>query len=120
MKKVWLGLIAAVLILASSVSFADDRDFTIDNATGYPIKFLGVNAPDDNVWNVNELASTLQNGGSFKVKFTGADKGCIWNIKVIWADDNSSSYFSGLNLCSIEVVNLHYNRSTDTASYTTQ
>lgn len=120
MKTLWTGLMAIGLILFSSMSFADDRDFSLVNATGYPIKFLGVNAPGDNNWNENELSSTLNDGSRIKVKFTGADKGCTWNIKVIWADDNSASYFSGLNLCTIEVVTLHYNRATDTASYTTE
>ena len=40
-------------------------------------------------------------------------------LNITWADDNTSSYFRGLNLCTINVVTLKYNRSSDTASYTT-
>jgi hypothetical protein len=117
MKKFALACLATLMMLFSISAFADDRDFTIVNDTGYPIKFLGVNAPGDSVYNENELSGVLNDGSSFKVKFSGADKGCTWNIKVTWADDNSSSFFSGLNLCTIETVTLKYDRKSDTASY---
>jgi len=117
MKKLVLACLAAFMMICTSAAFADDRDFVIVNDTGYAIKFIGVNAPGDNVYNENELSKVLNDSASFKVKFSGADKGCTWNIKVIWADDNSSSFFKGLDLCTIETVTLKYNRSTDTASY---
>ena len=63
MKKACIGIVAAAVMLLASVSLslADDRDFTLVNATGYPIKFLGVNPPGDNVWNENELSGILAN-----------------------------------------------------------
>jgi hypothetical protein len=120
MKKLLTGMLAAMaLLFASNVGFADDRDFTTVNATGYAIKFLGVNPPGDENWNENELKGALANGASIKIKFSGADKGCMWNVKVTWADDNTSSFFRGLNLCTIDTVTLKYDKATDTASYTT-
>lgn len=117
MKKFALACLAAIMMVFSSMAVADDRDFTIVNDTGYPIKFVGVNPPGDNVYNENELDKVLNDGASFKVKFSGSDKGCTWNIKVTWADDNSSSFFKGLDLCTIETVTLKYDRKSDTASY---
>lgn len=112
------GLLMAFATTAFTTSaFADDRNFTIVNATGYAIKFVGVNPPGDNVYNENELSSVLNDGAQFAVKFTGSDKGCVWNIKVTWADDNSSSFFKGLDLCQITTVTLKYDKATDTASY---
>ena len=120
LKKFVFGLLAAIVLLFGATAHAaDDRDFTIVNGTGYAIKFVGVNAPGDEVWNENELSSTLADAASKKVKFSGADKGCTWNIKVTWADDNTSSFFRGLNLCTINTVTLKYNKASDTASYTT-
>ena len=119
MKTLLIGIMALALMISASVSFADERDFAVVNATGYPIKFLGVNPPGDNVWNENELSGILRHGARVHVKFSAADKGCTWNIKVTWADDNTSSIFRGLNLCTINTVTLRYNRNTDTASYTT-
>jgi hypothetical protein len=119
-KKVIAGVFLFVAVMfGSAVDAADQRDFTIVNATGYPIKFLGVNEPSDPVYNENELSGILGNGASFKVKFSNADKGCSWNIKVTWADDNTSSIFKGLDLCKINTVTLKYNKQTDVASYTT-
>ena len=45
MQKILLGAIAALMLLVVAPSYADDRDFGLINATGYPIKFVGVNAP---------------------------------------------------------------------------
>jgi len=109
---------AAAMLLFSANAFADDRDFSVINDTGYVIKGLYVNPPGDNVYNENELSSNLQVGAQFKVKFSGADKGCTWNMKVTWTDD-SSSIFRGLNLCEINTVTLKYNKATDTSSYIT-
>lgn len=110
--------VAGTMLLAATSAFADDRDFTIINSTGYPIKFIGVNPPGDNVYNENELNGTLADGKTVNVKFSGADKGCTWNMKVTWADDNTSSFFNNMDLCKISKVTLKYNKSTDTASYT--
>ena len=76
-----------------------------------------LNPPGDNAFNENELSGTLGEGNKFDVKFTGADKGCTWNMKVTWTD-NSSSIFRGLDLCKISNVTLKYNKATDVASYT--
>ena len=76
-----------------------------------------INPPGDNVFNDNELSGTLGEGNKFDVKFSGADKGCTWNMKVTWTD-NSSSIFRGLDLCKISNVTLKYNKATDVASYT--
>ena len=120
MKKLFAGMIAAAaMTVVATSSYADDRNFDLVNATGYAIKFVGVNAPGDNVYNENELSGLLANGAKIGIKFTGADKGCVWNIKVTWQIDDSSSFFRGLNLCTINTVTLKYDKASDTASYTT-
>ncbi len=106
-----VALATLVFLAWGGTASADDRNFTVVNNTGYPIKGLFVNPPGDNVFNDNELSAVLAEGASFPVKFSGADKGCTWNIKVTWTD-NSSSIFRNLDLCSINNVFL-------TASYTT-
>jgi hypothetical protein len=109
-------VLAAVLALFASASFADDRNFTVINGTGYDIKGIFVNPPGDNVFSENELSGVLGDGNKFDVKFTNADKGCTWNMKVTWTDD-SSSIFRGLDFCKISNVTLKYNKATDVASY---
>ena len=81
--------LATLVFLAwGGTASADDRNFTVVNNTGYPIKGLFVNPPGDNVFNDNELSAVLAEGASFAVKFSGADKGCTWNIKVTWTDSD--------------------------------
>lgn len=119
MSKILSGLCALVAMVAlSTQSLADERNFVLVNETGYTLIFVGVNPPNDNNFNENELEGPLRHGARLPVTFTGADRGCVWNIKVTW-DDNSSSFFRGLNLCTINTVYLRYNRATDTASYVT-
>ena len=105
MASRFAAALVAALVLFSTAVFADDRDFTVVNGTGYDIKGLFIKPPGDNVFNENELKGILGDGNKFDVKFTGADKGCTWNMKVTWTDD-SSSIFRGLDLCKISTVTL--------------
>ena len=118
MRRLFAAAAVGFMVVGSAAFAADERDFTIVNSTGYPIKFIGINPPGDEVWNENELNGIMGDGSTVNVKFSGADKGCVWNMKVTWADDNTSSYFRNMNLCKISNVELKYNRQTDTASYT--
>ncbi|UEM08289.1 hypothetical protein J4G43_026080 [Bradyrhizobium barranii subsp. barranii] len=82
MKYFLSGLIAISLAIAATASFAADaRNVTVVNETGYAIKFLGFNAPDDGLdeWE-NELDKVLQNQASTYVEFEEDDEGCVWNI----------------------------------------
>jgi hypothetical protein len=120
MKKVLSGSILIMAALLVTVVFAADRrDFTIINSTGYPIKFIGVNPPGDEIWDENEITGILEDKANFRVEFDSAEKGCTWNIKVTWGDDNTSAIYRNINLCNINTITLKYNRKTDTASYTT-
>ena len=96
------------------------RDLSIVNRTGYPIKFIGVNPPGDEVWNENEIKGVMAEGANVRVSFAATDKGCRWNIKVTWQDDNTSSIFRGIDVCKVTTVTLRYNKRTDQASYTTE
>jgi len=71
-----------------------DRDFTIVNGTGYRSRFVGVNAPGDEVWNENELSSTIADAASKKVKFSARTRAAPGHQGHL-GDDNSSSFFRG-------------------------
>src|SRR5262245_57880236 len=104
--------IAAAAALALPAHAADERNFTIVNGTGYAINFIGVNPPGDNDFGENELSGELRDGGSVYVKFNGADKGCVWNLKVTWTGYSDKVFFEGLDLCTITTVTLQYDRAT--------
>jgi hypothetical protein len=111
MRKLLLTT-AMVAAISSAAFAADERNFTIVNGTGYELSFIGVNPPDDNDFGENELSSGLADGGSVYVKFNGADKGCVWNIKVKWTGYSEQVFFEGLDLCKIDKVTLKYDRET--------
>jgi hypothetical protein len=112
-------LIAVGISLAAAQSFAaDNRNVSVVNETGYAIKFLGFNGPDDGLdeWD-NELDKTLQNQQSAYVEFDEDDDGCVWNIKVDWANYNESVLWKNVDLCKFNVLRLRYDSGTKTTSF---
>jgi hypothetical protein len=112
--------LAATLAVLSPPAFAVDRNVTFINQTGRDIEFLGFNPPGDEAWDDNEISDVFGDGDTEYVKFNQADRGCVWNIKTDWADDNSSVRLSGVDLCTISNITLHYDPATGEASYTTE
>ena len=119
MKYFLSGLIAIGLSIVATPSFAADaRNVTVVNETGYAIKFLGFNAPDDGLdeWD-NELEKVLQNQASTYVEFDEDDEGCIWNIRVDWQNYDEAVLWKNVNLCKITALRLRYDSGTKTTSF---
>ena len=119
MRPLTFLLYAAMLIAPAVPANAADRDVTFINETGRDIEFLGFNPPGDEAWDDNEISRVLAHDETAYVKFNQADRGCVWNIKIDWADDNSSVRIDGVDLCTITDITLHYDAATGQASYTT-
>ena len=121
MRTIILGFIAAFVTLATTSTFAaDERNVYVINGTGYGIKFLGFNTPDDDEWDDNELGDhgVLTNGNGVYVKFNEADEGCVWNIRISWADPGYPDVmWHDVDLCKISKITLRYNRSSDQTSF---
>jgi hypothetical protein len=115
MRRFPIFILAAACLLFSSASFgADERNITVYNKTGYGIKFIGVNPPDDEDFDDNEISEVLKDGDSVYIKFNQADKGCTWNIKLDWAMQGyPSPMIRNLNLCNVNDITLTYDKSTD-------
>src|ERR1700739_277235 len=108
MKLLFSALIAVGLsLVAVPSSAADSRNVTVVNETGYSIKFLGFNGPDDGLdeWE-NELDGNLENQAQTYVEFNEQDDGCVWNIKVDWTNYNESVLWKNVNLCKFNVLRL--------------
>jgi hypothetical protein len=119
MKLILSALIAMGISLAATHSFAaDSRNVSVVNETGYAIKLLGFNGPDDGLdeWD-NELDKTLQNQQNVYVEFDDDDDGCVWNIKVDWANYNESVLWKNVDLCKFNVLRLRYDSNTKTTSF---
>jgi hypothetical protein len=115
MKKIACAIIGLVGVFCAAPSFADDRDFELTNATGYSIREIYIDEASSKNWSENELDSVLKDGESMQFKFGKSDRGCKWDMKVVWTDD-TSSVWSNLDLCTIEFIKLKYNRKTDEAT----
>src|SRR5882724_4705434 len=79
--------------------------------------FLG-NAPDDGLeeWD-NELDKTLKNQDSAYVEFDEDDEGCVWNVKVTWANYDEAVLWKNVNLCKFTALRLRYDPGTKTTSF---
>jgi len=119
MKLLFSSLIFLGWSLAAFPSLAADaRNISVVNETGYAIKFLGFNAPDDGLeeWD-NELEGTLKNQASTYVEFDDDDEGCIWNVKVVWANYDEAVLWKNVNLCKFTALRLRYDSGTRTTSF---
>lgn len=119
-KRVLMGSLAALLMFCSITNAGKSRDFKVINSTGYPIKLFSINYTGDNAWSENELSAVLQDKEKFTMTFEGVEKGCTWNIKVMWADNNTFSIYKDVDLCKVKVFAMKYDRKTDTTSFTTE
>ena len=108
----------ALAVVATPVVAADSRNISVVNETGYAIKALGFNGPDDGLeeWD-NELDGVLKNKDSVYVEFDEGDDGCVWNIKVDWANYDESVLWKSVNLCRFTVLRLRYDSGTKTTPF---
>jgi hypothetical protein len=51
------------------------------------------------------------------VEFDEDDEGCVWNIKVEWADYNEAVLWKNVNLCKFNALRLRYDSGTKTTSF---
>ena len=114
------NLLKSVIVAASlqfcSASFAGDADFTLSNATGFPIESVYVSPSKSKSWGEDRLGkSILANGRSRDIVFNKSGSTCIYDMLIHWegygeADDRT---WEQLDLCSIHKITLRYNKSTD-------
>jgi hypothetical protein len=119
MKAIVFALLAVFCVAASPVHAADSRNVNVINETGYDIKMLGFNGPDDGLdeWD-NELTRTLKDGDSTYVTFDeDEDEGCVWNIKVGWVGYDETVLWRNVNLCNMTALRLRYDAKKDQTSF---
>lgn len=115
-----LGLLS-ITVPSASVLAAGQQDFSLLNKTGYEIKEVYVSSSASNNWEEDVLGrDVLKDGKIVNISFHSAAKGCKWDLKVVYSDDNSSAVWRGFDLCKITKVTIRYNRKTDTTSAVTE
>ncbi len=118
MKKVLFA--AAILTAFSSAAFAQGRqDFVLVNKTGYEISEVYVSTTKTSNWEENVIGkNSLDDGDTRTIRFNNVDKTCMWDLKVVYEEDDSSAVWKDINLCKTSKVTIRYNRKTDTTSAT--
>ncbi len=109
------------MMLAPALAHAAPQDFDLDNETGYTIKNLYISPTTTNDWQEDVLGQdTLDNGATVHVHFPGGrGETCEWDMKIAYNDDSSHEW-TGVNLCSISKVTIHYDEGTHSTSADSQ
>lgn len=112
MRKLALACALALGALFSQSALADNRDFELTNGTGYPIKHVYIDESSSDSWSDDVLGKdTLDDGDSVQIEFGKGDKGCKWDMKVVY-DDGETAIWHGFDLCTINSVKLKWSKST--------
>ena len=88
------------------------QDFTLVNKTGYDISEVYLSAAHSDSWEDDLLADNddnFDNGESKTVHFKSKAKACLWDLKVVYDEDDSSAVWRDINLCEVAKITLHYN-----------
>jgi hypothetical protein len=120
MKFPGLTALAFVAVFtSSSVVMAQEarQDFELVNETGYDISHVFVSPTRSDDWEEDVLGKdVLSEGDEWEIRFTRSTKTCKWDLKVVYADDNSAAYWRGIDLCKVGRITIHYDRKSDTTS----
>ncbi len=115
----FLPALALALSFGGTAHAEARQDFDLSNKTGYEIKEVYVSPSKSDDWEEDVLGTgTLPDGNKVHIKFHRATETCQWDLKVVYTDDGSSAVWQNINLCEVEKITIHYNRSSDTTSAT--
>lgn len=115
MRRLAIAAIVAAVAFTVPAS-ADDakQDFKLVNKTGYELKALYVAPSKSDDWEDDVLGQdTLDDGQTVNVHFSPKTKTCIFDLKVVYSDDDSSAVWQKIDLCSVEKITIHYDRKKD-------
>ncbi|TBW33873.1 argininosuccinate lyase [Siculibacillus lacustris] len=112
-----LAIAAMSVPVTSAVAAEAKQNFVLVNKTGYEINAVFVSPAKSNDWEEDVLGQdTLSDGESLKIRFQRSAKTCKWDLKVVYAVDDSNAVWSGIDLCTVAKVTIRYNKKTDTTT----
>ena len=108
--KSLIAFVVGLFLLAGQAA-AQNADFVLANATGYPIRELYVNSSKSEEWGDDILGKhVINNQEEWKISFTKKGNVCRQDMKIVFDDDGSEVVWEGLNLCEINKITLTYDR----------
>ena len=119
MKKI-LAISAALLACAATPAVAGVQDFSVINDTGYDIYEVYVSPSRAGDWQEDVMGSdVLVNGGTTDISFARDEDSCMWDLKVVYEDDDTAAW-NAINLCEVSAVTLEYDAKTGRTWATTE
>jgi hypothetical protein len=113
------ALLASAFALPETPARAQDarQDFVLVNRTGYDVSEVYVSPSKTDDWEEDVLGDEeLEDGEQTRIRFSRAAKSCLWDLKVVYSDDDSSVVWHDIDLCKISKIAISYNRKTDKTS----
>ena len=93
------------------------QDFTLVNKTGYDLSEVYVSPSKSNNWEEDVLGEDkLPDGDSQHIVFHRSEKTCKWDLKVVYADDDSAAVWNSIDLCTVAKITIRYNRKSGDTS----
>jgi len=108
-------LVGAVLVLTAlatgGTALAQGKqNFKLKNRTGYTIAEVYVSPTKSEDWEEDVMGTdVLENGQSVDIEFSRAAKSCVWDLKVIY-DDEEEAEWTGFDLCKVSTISVFYDR----------
>ena len=99
-------------VAGSAAAQEAKQDFTLVNKTGYDISEVYLSASKADSWEDDLLANEDDNfgdGESKTVNFHPKIKTCLWDVKVVYDEDDSSAIWHDIDLCQVSKITLRYN-----------
>ena len=96
------------------------QDFMLVNKTGYDISEVYISPAKADDWEDDILGSddTLDDDTQREIKFSRVGKTCMWDLKVVYDEDDSTAVWHDIDLCKVSKITIKYNKKSDTTSAT--
>jgi hypothetical protein len=119
-------LIASAMIFTAFTAAAPSahaqsrQDFLLVNRTGYDISEIYISPGKADDWQEDILGSddNLDDGDQKEITFNRVGKACIWDLKVVYEEDDSNAVWHDIDLCKVSKITIRYNKKNDTTSAT--
>ena len=102
---------AALLCLAGTAAQAGKQDFNLVNNTGYQVDKVFVSSVGAKSWEDDIMGrDTLDDGGSVAISFEKGERGCHYDLKVVYHDGDEAEWHD-VNLCEVSTIHIHWDKS---------
>lgn len=113
------ALCAALAIVLPGLAQAEVA-FSMQNATGYPIRNIFFSKARAGHWSPNQLDhGSLGDGQSVDFYFPLTEEACRWDIKIIY-EDSGVSVLSNIDLCQVTRMSVTWDNAAGKTRYTTE